>query len=307
MQAASVRVQWNQTRTAAPVSAYPVAVVRAVLSVGDAGLDYGRAKLAFDQLIDPTRPDADMMAQLNRMADGVRRLAGPSASPDARLAALQQLLYVAGPWNGHQPFAYDHDDPLGQRIGNKLLASYLATRRGNCVSMPALFLILADKLGLDVALATAPLHVFVRYRSESGRDLNIETTSGAHPARNAWFHQNMPMSDRAVESGLYMRALAKREGVALLATTILEHLIEQRRFSEALSVSEVILEHAPRDAYTMVKQGSVCAELIRTEFTEQYRTPTLIPQSLRERYVMLAQRNRSTFEAAEALGWQPVA
>ncbi len=307
MRATSVKVHWDQAEIAAPMSADPVAVVRAVLSVDDAGLDYGRAKLAFDQLINPSHGAADTMVRLDCMADDARQLAGPSASADARLAGLRRLLYVEGPWNDHRAFAYDQADPLGQRIGNKLLATCLATRRGNCVSMPALFLVLAEKLGLDVALATAPLHVFLRYRSESGRVLNIEATSGGHPSRDEWYRQQMPMSDRAVESGLYMRSLTKREGVALLATTVLEHLIEHRRYGEALGVSEVILEHAPRDAYTMVKQGSVCAELIRTEFTAKYRTPALVPPASRARYLMLTQRNRSTFEAAEALGWEPVA
>lgn len=307
MRAASVRVQWGQGRTAAPVLANPAAAVRAVLSVGDAALDYGRAKLAFDRLIDPTHVTAGTLVHLDHIVGAARHLAGPTASPDARLAVLRQLLYVSGPWNGDQPFAYDQADPLGQRIGNKLLATYIATRRGNCVSMPALFLILADRLELDVSLATAPLHVFVRYRSESGRVVNIEAANGGHPSRDEWYREQMPMSDRAIESGLYLRSLTKREGVALLATTVLEHLIEQRRYGEALSVSEVILEYAPQDAYTMVKQGSVCAELLRTEFTEKYRSPALIPHPLRARYLMLAQRNRSMFEAAEALGWEPIA
>ncbi len=306
MQTASVKVRWNHADPAAPVSPDHVTVVRDILSEHDAALDYARAKLTFDHFIDPSHSIPDTMAQLDRMADAAHRLAGPSASPDARLGALRHLLYDDGPWNDHRPFGYDHDDPLGQRIGSKLLATYRATGRGNCVSMPALFLILADKLGLDVAFATAPLHVFVRYRSESGRVVNIETTSGGHPSRDEWYHEQMPMSDRSIESSLYMRSLSKREGVALLATTILEHLIEQRRFGEALGVSEVILKHAPRDAYAMAKQGTVCAWLIRTEFEEKYPSPELIPPPLRERFIMLARRNRATFEAAEALGWEPV-
>lgn len=56
--------------------------------------------------------------------------------------------------------------------------------------MPILFLILGDRLGLDMALASAPLHMFVRWRDSSGRTLSLETTSGAHPARDAWFRHN---------------------------------------------------------------------------------------------------------------------
>jgi regulator of sirC expression with transglutaminase-like and TPR domain len=193
-----------------------------------------------------------------------------------------------------------------QRIGGKLLATYLETRRGNCVSMPALFLILADRLGLDVAFATAPLHAFVRYRAEGGQVVNIEATSGGHPARDAWYREQMPMTDRAIASGLYLRTLSKREGVALLATTVLEHMIEQRRLDEALSVSEVILNHAPHDAYTMVKQATICGAILARNFEMKHANPATIPPHLRPCWAMLAERNRTMWAAAEKLGWEAV-
>jgi hypothetical protein len=71
--------------------------------------------------------------------------------------------------------------------------------------MPILFLIIADRL--DVALVCAPNHIFVRYAAPDGHVFNLETTSGAHPARLDWFRQEMPMSDRALSSGLYMRSI----------------------------------------------------------------------------------------------------
>lgn len=241
----------------------PASAVRNILSVPDAALDYDRAKLALDRLIDPAIDSATVMASIARMVTIARQMAGSSVDTDTTLKALRTLVYEAGPWNENRPFAYDHADPLGQGISNKLLATYLATRRGNCVSMPILFLILADRLGIDMALATAPLHILLRHREDSGRVVNFEATSGAHPARGEWYRRNMPMTDRAIASGLYMRSLSRREGVALMATTVLDHLIEQGRFAQALQVSETILRHAPRDGYTMVRQASACGELIR--------------------------------------------
>ncbi len=307
MNTQAVTVQRHEILTSVSPLVDLVAAVRDILSLEDARLDYSHAKLALDRLVEPDTATTVIMATLDRMVEDARCLAGPLPTPDVQIAALHRLIYDAGAWNDHRPFAYDHADPLGQRIGNKLLATYLATRRGNCVSMPALFLILAERLGLDVTLARAPLHVFLHYRREDGRVLNLEATSGGHPARDDWYRQQMPMSDRAVASGLYLRSLPKRECVALLATTVLEHLIEQRRFTEALAVSEIILRHAPHDAYTMVKQGSVYGELIEAEFTRKYRAPALIPGPLRWRYLTLARKNLAAFQAAEALGWEPVA
>lgn len=227
-----------------------------------------------------------------------------SATNAARLSALRTLLYEAGPWNGGRPCGYDHSDPLGTDIANKLLANYLRTRRGNCISMPILFLVLAERLDLDVALALAPLHVFLHHRDEYGRVVNIEATSGGHPARTEWLRQNFRVSEREIATGIYLRSLSRREAIAHMATTVVEHLIGTGRCREALAVSEIILRHSPRDVHAMAKQGHACAMLIETEFTRKYPAPSLIPPLLRGRYLALCARNRAAFEAAEALGWE---
>jgi regulator of sirC expression with transglutaminase-like and TPR domain len=307
MQATSIKISWRspQAHNAAPSDV--AGIVDAILSAPDEDrLDYTAAKLAFDKLIDDTTDTAEALATIERMTIAAQQLAGPLAGPNARLVALRRLLYEAGSWNGNRPFAYDHTDPLGQSIPNKLIATYLATRRGNCVSMPCLFLILADRLDLSVTFSTAPLHIFTRYTDEEGLTFNIEPTNGGQAFRDAWYVERMQISDRAVASGLYLRSLSRRENVALMATTVLEHLLEQRRFPEALALSEVILRHAPLDGYTMVIQATVCGEMLRDEFERKYRTPAEIPKPLMARYQRLAQRNRAGFEAAEALGWEPV-
>jgi regulator of sirC expression with transglutaminase-like and TPR domain len=186
-----------------------------------------------------------------------------------------------------------------------LLSTYFRTRLGNCVSMPILFLILAERVSLNVGLSTAPLHVFVRYIDPAGQALNIEATSGGHFARDEWYRQNMPMNDRAMASGLYMRSLSRAESVAVMATTVVETLMDAGRNQDAVEVCDVILRHSPRDGFTMVKRGTAIAGLMQTEFIDLYPSPAAIPEPLRSRYRMLAAQNRSSFEAAEALGWEP--
>jgi regulator of sirC expression with transglutaminase-like and TPR domain len=225
--------------------------------------------------------------------------------PAARLSALRRVIYESGAWNGGRPFAYDHADPLGRNVRNKLISTYLATRRGNCVSMPILVLIVGERMGLNLALSTAPLHIFLRYADEAGREINLEATSGALPARAIWYRQNLPMTDRAIESGLYMRTLTRREAVAHMASTVVDFLMGERRFRDAVDVAEIILRHYPRDGYTLVKLGSAYGELMRVEFLNRFPTPAAIPPALRPRYVTLAQGNQRAFQAAEALGWQP--
>ena len=307
MRATAIKFSWNEpgkTNHACPDSAATVSNI--LLERDDARLDYTVAKLAFDRLIDAEIDTNVTVSMIDTMAEAARNLAGEAASPNSRLVALRKLLYESGPWNDHRPFAYDHNDPLGQDVANKLLANYLRTRRGNCVSMPILFLILADKLDLDVTLVTAPLHILARYRGEDDQTFNIEPSNGGQPARNEWYRQSMQISDRAVESGLYLRSLSRRENVALMATTIVEHLLDQREFAQALAVSDVILRHAPRDGYTMVKKGTACSELLHEEIERKYLTPAQIPAPILPRYRQLIEMSRSSFATAEAMGWEPV-
>lgn len=290
---------------ASKASATPADAVRELLASPDDRLDYARAKLAFDQVIDPSIDTARVAAELDRMARTASDMAGPGAAEGVKLGTLRTLIYESGSWNGGRPFGYDLADPYGLDTRNKLLATYLASRRGNCVSMPSLFLILADKMELPgTALAVAPLHFFIRYTNAAGRPFNLETTSGAHVTRDLWYREKMPMTDRAVESGLYLRALTRREAVASMAETIVEWLMQGRRFEEALSVCEVILIHHPHNAHIMVKQGTAYGRLLEVEFIEKYPTPDLIPPTLRARYHFLVEANRAAFEAAEALGWR---
>ena len=158
--------------------------VRAIIASPSSQSDFTTAKLALDRIIDPSINDAQVRRQLDHLTAQARAMLGPNPSDEDKINAVRRVIYKAGPWNGGRPFSYDQTDPLGRNVQTKLLATYLRTRRGNCVSMPTLFLILGDRLGLNVSFATAPLHMFVRYNDPQGRAFNIETTSGGNPARS---------------------------------------------------------------------------------------------------------------------------
>ena len=230
----------------------------------------------------------------------------PNGSDIAKLQAIRQVIYDAGPWNDGRRFIYDQADPYGANLHNKLLATYLETRRGNCVSMPILHLIVAEKLGLNVSLSTAPLHVFVRYTNPAnGRSLAIETTSGGYPAREVWYHEKMGVTDAQVKSGIYLGVLTKRESIAVMASTVTDWLMSQGRYAEAIDVANVLLEYYPKDIHALLSRGTAYGALLQREFTGRYPTPASIPPTLRQRYRMLAEQNAAAFRQAEAWGWTP--
>jgi regulator of sirC expression with transglutaminase-like and TPR domain len=292
---------WGQALAQSP----PAETVRDMLSRPEARLGYLDAAIAFDRLIDKDSNTPATKTMVARLVDAARQMAGPKPSDTYKLAAVRQAIYVAGAWNYDRPFRYDLDDPLGTNVRNKMLSTYVRTRKGNCVSMPALFLIVADGVGLKVGLAAAPLHQFVRYTDPAGGEHNLEATSGGLEARLEWYRTNLPMSDRAIQSGIYMRTLGKRETIAVMAGSVLDFLIDQRRFQEASDLADVMIAVNPRDAYAMVKKGHASGEMVQAEFVAQYPNPALIPPHLRGRYAMVAAVNAKAFRDAEALGWAP--
>jgi hypothetical protein len=279
--------------------------VRAQLALVNSQSDYLQGKLALDALIGGSTNEEATLLAVDRLVLGARDLAGAHPDDARKLAAVRMVIYQASVWNENRPFAYDMRDPLGRNLQSKLLATFVSTRLGNCVSMPILFLIVADRLGLNVGLATAPHHVFVRYTPPDGRAINLETTSGGHPARDVWYREHMPMTDLALSNGLYMRTLSRREGVATMALIVAEYLFGIGLHGEAISVCEAIGEHNPRDVQPLLIAAASYGRMFTQEFEERYPTIESIPRELHGRYRMLAEMNSTLFARAEALGWQP--
>lgn len=65
--------------------------------------------------------------------------------------------------------------PLYRDADNVFIAGLLKTRKGSCVSMPMLYLVVGKRLGLPVHLVNVGQHTFIRWE-QPGYRMNIETT-----------------------------------------------------------------------------------------------------------------------------------
>ncbi|CAN7257754.1 hypothetical protein LJR235_001078 [Pararhizobium sp. LjRoot235] len=269
------------------------------------GRDLLDIKLSVDQMVDPTTNAQTVTSMIDRMADDVKTMAGGNAKSAETLTALKRYLYEAGAWNDNRPFQYDLDHPLGEKPANRLLQRYLTTRRGNCITMPMLMLSVGQRLGLKVTLAEAPLHVFIKYTDDDGAVWNLEATSGGGFTRDVWYRQKLPMSDKAVANGVYLRSLSHGESAALIASFLVERQIDAGAFENAISVSDVLLRHYPTFAYGLVKKGSAFSGLLRRELAGKYTRMEDIPADLKAKADQWYGQNMQAFARAEAMGWRP--
>ena len=269
-------------------------------------LDFARMKLEVDHMIDPSTDVDQALAEIDQMVATITRMLPDDPTSWDKVETIRRYIYQAGAWNGHRPFSYDHDDPYGLDIQNKLLSDYIQDRRGNCITMPFLFIILGQRLGLDVTPAMAPLHVFVKFTDDHGETHNLEATSGAGRARDQHYRDLLPITDAAISNGVFLTPLNAEQSVAVIAAVMVEELITRERYNDAMAVADVLLEHYPMFAYMMVKKATASYHLLRREFLDKYPSVQDVPENQRRYLDNLQRVNQSMFEEAESLGWRPL-
>ena len=269
-------------------------------------IDLAKVKLLIDHMIDPSIDIASTISQLDAMTQEIRIKLPIGASSRLTMDALRYHIYQPNRWNGNRPFQYDLDDPYGENLHNKLLPTYLVTRRGNCISMPLLFIILGQKLGIDVTAATAPNHLFVKYRDTGGKLYNLEATSGAGFARDAWLRQQFMMSNESLRSGIYMRALTRKETVGAILDTLLESYDKQGMQQRRIEMAQLSLQFNPRNVMAILHQHQAYLALWRQEFVNLYPGFRGIPKEKRPRLLELQSHLKVLYERAYALGWRPL-
>ena len=269
----------------------------------DEAVDFAAAKIAIDRLIDPNVDAAAVGRELDRLTRAVVSRTPAGLTPRARMDVLLSTLYTAGDWNDHRPFRYDLDDPMGRRRENKLLSTYLRTRKGNCVSMPVLVTILGQRLGLVVTLATGPEHVMTKF-ADGESWLNVEATAGGYKWDSS-YERDLDISTRALETEIYLRPLAPREAVGVMASTLLEALAAQGRADDLMAVADMVLAANPTDVVAIIQKANAYYLQLQQRYNSRYARPTDIPPGLQADYAMRSRANLEWFTKAEALGWHP--
>jgi len=280
--------------------------LKAILEQPESSIDFARVKLSIDKMVDPTTDIKANIKKIDAIVNQIKSMLPANATSTDKMLAIKKYLYEAGVWNNYVPYQYDFDDPTGTtKIKDKLLPTYLVTKKGNCVSMPVLFIVLGQRLGIDVTASTAPKHVLVKYTdSDTGKSYNLETTSGANPSREVWYQHTMHITDAALANQIYLQKLSKQETVAVMAMVLAENYLDNQEYEKAMMISDVVLKYYKNAVDTMLMKGSLFYRLLAKNYIQKYPTPNLIPVPERPYYEFLSINNSYWFEKAESLGWR---
>lgn len=68
-------------------------------------------------------------------------------------------------------------------------------------------------MGVEAFIAIAPMHCYVKHRDEQGNWWNLEMTTGFF-SRSSFIMETFNVSETAMKSGLFMKALSNSESIA---------------------------------------------------------------------------------------------
>ncbi|WP_164931750.1 transglutaminase family protein [Dyella sp. M7H15-1] len=277
-------------------------VLRAILWQQDDRIDLAKAEITLDHLIDPSVDQAAELKAVDHWADRVRNRIPAGATTWAKVMAIYTTIYVPGPWNDGKKFDYNFDDPFGKDVHTTMLSNYLATRRGNCVSMPIFFAILAQRIGLQVTLATAPNHLLVKVKLDDGQWKNIEATSGS-TLTDQEYMQRFQITQTAVENGLYLRPLSMREAVVAMATPFLEDYAKRRTPEQIMAMADLALSYDPKDVGALMMKALAYDKQVTIQYRSKYPDPRQLSPAQQADYRALMDGYFKIADQLQAMGW----
>lgn len=296
---------WSQTPGAIPIpDDANVRVLAQLANPSDGRVDYAKVQTAIERAVNPAFNAGAFNAELNHWANVVRARVPKDAAPTQVMTALGEVIYASGPWKDHHPFAYDLADPLGTKPQTKLISTYLRTRKGNCVSMPTLLVILGQKLGLDMTLSQAPQHEFARLRDTNGRWINIEATNPGSLPDDTYIHQ-LHISTVAIQSGIYLRTTTSRETVAVMLSPLESVYAHARPPAYLLGLSELARQLDPKNADALVFEADAYFLELGHRYLVRHLTPEMLPPPQRADFNALLNSNVQLMNQVEAMGWHP--
>lgn len=297
---------WVFAQTTGPIRIPNDPNVHAIEALANApgGVDYAKVQTAVELAVNPKFDAAVFNAELNRWAALVRAKIPQGAPPTEVMTALGQVIYESGPWNDHHPFSYDLDDPLGNDKQHKLVSTYLRTRKGNCVSMPTLLVILGQKLGLEMTLSQAPQHEFARLKGTNGRWFNIEATSPGSPPDSKYIDE-LHITPLSIQSGIYMRTTTPKETAAVMVDPLESIYAHTRPPGYLLGLSLMIQKLDPQNANGLVNEANAYFLELSHRYLRHHQTPEVLPPEQRKDFTALYDANTQVMNKVQAMGWAP--
>ena len=191
----------------------PMNLKQAIFAIENA---YFEGKLDY-QSFDKEIQNLITIAQLKAKQDGYN-WKNPQTRNIMLFRAIADTLKVKMPleesYITSYPLQYDFNDFMGKQNWSKMFVSkLLASKSGQCHSLPLLYLILCEETGTLANLAFSPSHTYAKFKDQSGNWHNLELTNG-RIVSDAFILGSGYITAEALKSHIYMEPLTQKQTIA---------------------------------------------------------------------------------------------
>lgn len=217
-----------------------------ILKLPEKEINIGIASLVLAKEFYPNLNVQFFLQTFDYLADRYNYYFGKYSKPDDRIGALNTYLYKPGFWNDSITFNYDDDDLQVTKLDNKFINGYIANKKGSCITMPMLYVILGERLNFSVYPVRSAKHFFVRYipeKTDKKIKQNIETTNGGGFISDKQYKEDVLIPEKAIENGVYLRTLSKKEYIASLLLINANEYIMQKNIEKAKHYFQLAIKY----------------------------------------------------------------
>jgi hypothetical protein len=213
---------------------------------------------------------------------------------------------------GHLPYYYDYIDALAKNDKrNYFVTKTLATGGGQCNSLPIVYMILAEALGVEFNLAYNPQHSFIRYPNDDGTIVNYETTV-ARVMPDQFFMGIVSTIAKAKQNKIFLNSLGKRKIIAALLFDVAQDFLEEHWLADKSFIKEcmsIATPYFPNEEYICIANYNLRKTLYADEFNTLVKIKGIQNMSDIEKYpdVLQAYKNYYGYmDTINALGIQDI-
>jgi hypothetical protein len=145
---------------------------------------------------------------------------------------FSETLQLNGFKQKHFPIKYDFEDYRGDKDWSKMFVTkLLKTGKGQCHSMPLLYLTLAEEIGAEAYLSICPNHSYIKFQDEKEKWYNVELTNGMFTASSFILNSGYIKAE-AMQNNIYMQNFSKKELLSQFYTDLAMGYIHKFGYDE---------------------------------------------------------------------------
>lgn len=185
------------------------------------------------------------------------------------------------------PMQYDFDDFRGENDFSKLFVTkLLSSHKGQCHSLPLLYLILCEKVGAEASLAFSPQHSYIKFKDKNNNWHNLELTQGMMTT-DAFIVGSGFINAAAIKHGVYMQPQTKEQVIAHCLSDLASGYVHKYGYDKfVIQCIDSALSYAPTNTtalaiksnyhgirlqYVADQIGRPPLDILKTQYPDAYK------------------------------------